>query len=56
MLQDGGVVPSISIGIGVAAPGTGKDRDALMLEADKALYEAKWAGRDCFRRMNLNIG
>lgn len=56
MLQDGGVVPSISIGIGVAAPGTGKDRDALMLDADKALYEAKRAGRDCFRRMNLNIG
>lgn len=52
MLSEGSVGLSISIGIGLAAPNQYNDKDALMLEADKALYQAKKAGRNCFRRMH----
>ncbi|WP_192805086.1 sensor domain-containing diguanylate cyclase [Noviherbaspirillum aerium] len=52
VLQDGEVDISISISIGIGSSAPGRDQDALMLGADKALYEAKWAGRNCFRRMH----
>lgn len=39
---------SASIGIVVAAPEDGYDRDALVAAADLAMYEAKEAGRNCY--------
>jgi len=39
-------LPSVTISIGVAAFQAGQDRNALLAAADKALYQAKDAGRD----------
>lgn len=45
---EGGVPIRLTISIGVASyPANGRDRDALLDLADKAMYRAKSMGRDC---------
>jgi diguanylate cyclase (GGDEF)-like protein len=44
----GGTLPSVSMSVGVAEyPHHGRSVDALIKAADRALYAAKKAGRDC---------
>jgi diguanylate cyclase (GGDEF)-like protein/PAS domain S-box-containing protein len=45
------LTPGLSIGI-AEFPRHGRTREALLQAADYALYEAKIAGRDCFRMAN----
>lgn len=45
----GGVALRVSTSIGVAAFEAGMAPDSLVKAADQAMYEAKRAGRDCFR-------
>ena len=47
MIDGRGCVATTSIGIAFAENGVGEE--ALLRRADQALYEAKGAGRDCFR-------
>lgn len=47
---------SASIGASLAAPGMAVDADALMREADTALYAAKAAGRRQFRAYSEKLG
>jgi diguanylate cyclase (GGDEF)-like protein/PAS domain S-box-containing protein len=44
-LGDAEFHPSASIGIAVAGPGTGHDADALLRDADLAMYRAKGTGK-----------
>ena len=44
LLAEGPVMPSVSIGVTLAPPG--EDVAALIARADRAMYEAKRAGRD----------
>ncbi len=45
--HDAGVTPTISVGVATAA--AGEQADALLERADRALYAAKAAGRNCVR-------
>lgn len=47
-IPHGNILLTSSIGIALF-PGDGADIETLLLHADKALYEAKKAGRNCFR-------
>ena len=40
---------TVSVGVAVRSPGSGMDAAPLLRAADAALYEAKRAGRDCYR-------
>jgi diguanylate cyclase (GGDEF)-like protein len=47
-IQEQGTDICISISIGIAIyPNNGRSMDALLAEADRALYQAKQSGRDC---------
>jgi diguanylate cyclase (GGDEF)-like protein len=43
---DGGLLPVVTVSIGIAQLEAGQTADALLAVADRALYEAKRAGRD----------
>jgi diguanylate cyclase len=47
MGRDARVVPTISVGVATAT--AGERADALLERADRALYTAKAAGRNCVR-------
>lgn len=54
IIYRGETVPKVTVSIGVSAfPDHGDDFDLLLSYADKALYQAKDAGRDCTRQAQL---
>jgi len=50
MIDGRGCVATLSVGIAFAENGVGEE--ALLKRADQALYDAKAAGRDCYRMQN----
>jgi diguanylate cyclase (GGDEF)-like protein len=53
VIAEGGAAVHVTISAGVAIRGAGRDLDALYADADRALYDAKKAGRNRIRYSRL---